>query len=95
VCVQYRDDAKLQRKITTIEIVADERPWRPAPQRIPDDAWLSLKVEYGEVAIGKAIRAAGGRWYSQQKVWKLPYKAIVALGLTDRIVPESHGEEIG
>jgi hypothetical protein len=95
VCVRYRDDAELQRKITTVEIVADERPWHPVPKRIPDDTWLSLNVEYGEVAIGKAVRAAGGRWYPRQKVWKLTYKAIVALGLTDRIVPDSYGEDAG
>ncbi len=41
VCVRYRDDAEGQRKITTVEIVAEERPWHPAPQRIPDDADLS------------------------------------------------------
>ena len=63
VCVRYRDDVEGQRKITTVEIVAEERPWHPVKQRIPDDAYLSLKVEYGEVAIGRAIRDAGGQWY--------------------------------
>jgi len=29
---------------------------------------LSLKVEYGEVEVGKAIKAAGGVWDKQQKV---------------------------
>jgi hypothetical protein len=89
-CVRYRDDVEGQRKITTGEIVTEERPWYPAPRRIPDDKLLSLRVEYGEVEIGKAVRAAGGAWYPQQKVWKLAYKEIVALGLTDRIVPEQN-----
>ncbi len=88
VCVRYRDDAEGQRKITTVEIVMEERPWHPAPKRIPDDTLLSLRVEYGEVEIGKAVRAAGGEWYPDQKVWKLPHKAIAALGLTDRIISE-------
>jgi hypothetical protein len=78
VCVRYRDDVEGQRKITTGEIVTEERPWYPAPRRIPDDKLLSLRVEYGEVEIGKAVRAAGGAWYPHQKVWKLADKEIVA-----------------
>ena len=89
VCVRYhRDDAEGRRKITTVEIVAEERPWHPAPRPIPDDAYLPLKVEYGEVAIGNAIRAAGGQWYPQENVWRLRYLTIVALGFTDRIGPD-------
>jgi hypothetical protein len=31
---------------------------------------LSLKVAYGEVGLGKAIRAAVGVWDKEQKVWR-------------------------
>ncbi len=41
VCVRYRDDAEGQRKITTVEIVAEERPWHPVSKPIPDDAYVS------------------------------------------------------
>jgi hypothetical protein len=34
VCVRYRYNTKQQRKITTLEVVVDERPWSPDPQRI-------------------------------------------------------------
>jgi hypothetical protein len=74
VCVRYRYDTEQQRKITTAEIIIDERPWRPNPQRIHPNKRLSLKVEYGEVGVGKAIRAAGGVWDKEQKVWRLAHK---------------------
>ncbi|GAK59860.1 hypothetical protein U27_06846 [Candidatus Vecturithrix granuli] len=89
VCIRYRDDVEGQRKITTVEIVVEKRPWDPVPQRILGETCLPLRVEYGEVEIGKAVRAGGGEWYPQQKVWKLACKEIVALGLTDRIVAEN------
>jgi hypothetical protein len=54
---------------------------------------LSLKVAYGEVEVGKAIKAAGGVWDAQRKVWKLAYKQVVALGLTDRIVADVNRDE--
>lgn len=64
------------------------RPWYPDPQRIPPNKRLSLNVEYGEVEVGRAIKAAGGTWNSRQNVWKLAYKQIVALGVIDRSVQD-------
>lgn len=93
VCVRYRYDSEQQRKITTVEIIVDERPWYPNPQRIHPNKRLSLKVEYGEVEVGKTIRAAGGVWDKWQKVWKLAYKQVMALGLMDRVVSDRNDEK--
>lgn len=95
VCVRYRDDIEGQRKITTVELVVEERPWHHVSNRIPANRIVSLKVEFGEIAIGKAIRASGGEWYPQEKIWRLAYKEVVALGLTDRIVPDPQKETSG
>jgi len=32
------------------------------------------------------VKAAGGQWNRASKLWELPYKEAVALGLKDRIV---------
>ena len=48
-----------------MEIIAECPPWTPDPQRIPVNKLMSLKVEYGEVGVGKAIRAAGVVWHTQ------------------------------
>ena len=93
VCVRYRYDTRQRQTITTVELVVDERRWEPDPQRIPPHKRLSLKVAYGEVEVGKAIKAAGGVWDAQRKVWKLAYKQVVALGLTDRIVADVNRDE--
>ena len=95
MCVRYRDDPEGQRKITTVELVVEERPWHPTlhhtvPQRIPDDARLPLRIEYGEIALGKSVRAAGGEWFPEEKVWRLAYGKIIELGLADRILSEGH-----
>jgi hypothetical protein len=95
VCVRYRYDTEQQRTITTVEVVVDKRPWAPDPQRMNLNTRLSLKFEYGEVGVGKTIRATGGIWDTQQKVWKLAYKQVVALGWLDRIVSEGNDKEVG
>ncbi len=87
VCVRYRYDPEQQRKITTVEIIVDERPWRPDPQRIHPNTRLSLRVGYDEVDVRNTVKAAGGTWDAHHKVWNLAYEHIVALKLTDRIVP--------
>jgi hypothetical protein len=76
-------------------VVVNERPWQPDPQRIPPNKRLSLKVEYGEVGVGKAIRAAGSIWDKRQKVWELTYNQIMALRLMDRVVSDGNDEEAG
>jgi hypothetical protein len=63
---------------------------RTTLQRMNPNTRLSLNVEYGEVGVGKTSRAAGGVWNTQQKAWKLANKQVMALGLMDRVVSDSH-----
>jgi hypothetical protein len=47
---------------------------------------IELKVNYEEAHLQKLIKSAGGRWNREKKLWELPYKDVVALGLENRIV---------
>jgi len=85
-CVRYKYDSEKKRKIKTVELVVEEEPWDIDHNRIPANKLIWLSVKYGEVHVGKLIRAAGGRWDSNKKLWELPYKDAVALGLENRIV---------
>ncbi len=95
VCVRYRYDPEQQRKITTVEIIVDERPWRPDPQRMHPNTRLSLCVGYDEVNVRNTVKAAGGKWDARQKVWKLAYKQVMALRLMDRVVSDGNDGEAG
>jgi hypothetical protein len=95
VCVRYRYDPKQQRKITTVEVVVDDRPWTPDSKRIHPNKRLALQVAYGEVEMGKAIKAAGGVWDSRRKVWRLAYKQVIALGLQARVVSDEKEKVAG
>ncbi len=55
-------------------------------KKIPPNKIMRVRVDYGEVHLGRTVKAAGGRWNSKKKVWELPYREIVSLGLEDRIV---------
>ncbi len=86
VCVRYRYDAENKRRIKTIELIIEETPWEPNPQKIPVNKIMHLRIKYGEIALGKQVRAAGGKWNREKQIWELPYQEVLKLGLSERIV---------
>ncbi len=79
VCVRYRLDTRLDRRLTTVELIVDDRPKKPAKT-----VWL--RVAYGETELRQRVKEAGGEWHPEHKLWQLPLKAAKALGLEKRIV---------
>ena len=85
VCVRYRYDAVQELKTKTVEVIVEKKRWKPKNKRPPNKI-VSLRIEYGEKHLGILVKAAGGRWNKQKKLWEIPYKEVQALGLENRIV---------
>ena len=85
-CVRYRYDDILKRKVITAERIVEESPKEERPGKPPLNKLMPLKVGYSETAVRKLIKSVGGRWNPQKRVWELPYREILSLGLQDRIV---------
>jgi hypothetical protein len=47
---------------------------------------VEVRVEYGEINLGKQVKVAGGKWNRKKRVWELPAQIAVELGLESRIV---------
>lgn len=86
VCVRYRYDAGRQRRLKTVELILEETPWQPDTTKIPLNKILHIQVRYNEAALQQQVRAVGGKWNKERQAWALPYRAILKLGLTERIV---------
>jgi hypothetical protein len=86
VCVRYRYDSENMKRITTVELIAEVTPWQPQPHRIPMNKNVRLKIEYGEIDLGRKVRAAGGIWNRKKKLWELPYQQVLQLGLVERMI---------
>ncbi|NOY58884.1 MAG: hypothetical protein GXO75_08105 [Calditrichaeota bacterium] len=86
VCVRYKYDVDEHRKIKTVELVVEDEPWQMDKERTPANKLIGLQVFYGETSLGRLVRAAGGRWNRKKKLWELPYREAVNLGLEERIV---------
>lgn len=93
VCVRYRYDHERKRKLKTVETIVEEMPWEPAAKKVSRNEIVDLQIRYGEIALGRQVKAAGGIWNREQRVWKLPYSEVLKLGLQARIVDRAKRDE--
>jgi hypothetical protein len=86
LCVRYRYDEVQGVRLKTVELVIEEKPWKPDRSKISGRKIVGLQIDINETGIRQRIKQAGGKWNRSKKVWELPYSRIVELGLTDRII---------
>ncbi len=85
VCVRYRTDPESGRRFTTVEIVVEERaPTLPQPA----PAHKLIRIGWGENELRETIKAQGGIWVRDKKLWKVPADLVRRLKLGKRVVPE-------
>jgi hypothetical protein len=93
VCVRYRYDEEQNKRLTTIEIIVNEKYWEKKSGKIPPNKIVPVIVMYSEVRTADLIKKAGGRWNREEKVWELPYRDVLSLGLEDRIIKPGGGRK--
>ena len=87
VCVRYAYDAERGRRFKTVELIVGEKAWAPRPSP-RDDRIVAVRIGCAETALRERAKQAGGRWNPDRKLWQLPYRAAVGVGLADRIVTD-------
>ena len=86
ICVRYRYDDQKKMMYKTIEIIIESKPWQDNSKKIPKHKSLDIRIGYNEVDLRSRIKACGGKWVPDRKVWQLPFKKVKELDLLDRIV---------
>ena len=72
LCVRYKYDQNTQKKMITVELVADMQEWHKDLRRIPKNKIVPLKIKFGEVDLGIRVRALGGTWNREKKYGSFP-----------------------
>jgi len=85
VCVRYRYDALKRRRYTTAEIIVDESDWDPMPSATARRERMPVRIDVREVKLREKVKAAGGRWDPERRVWLLPMEQVLHLGLSRRV----------
>jgi hypothetical protein len=83
--VRYRYDENRGVRLKTVEIVVEEKPWQPTV-RFRDGDMVSVAVGFGENALRDSLKAAGGKWNREEKVWHVRYGLIRGTELEERIL---------
>jgi hypothetical protein len=87
MCVRYRYDEARRKRYKTVELIVETVDWTPGQKR-RTQAPVGLKVRYHETALRERLKRAGAWWNREKRVWELPYRRVVELGLEARIVPD-------
>lgn len=75
LCVRYRYDEIRQVRMKTAEIIIDERPCNPN-MRHGDRDIVAVMVPFAKTALRDKLKAAGGRWNPEEKIWRVQFGAI-------------------
>ncbi len=68
---------------------------RRSPSRAPQtrvhrfphpNAQVLVRVAYQETGLRRRIKAAGAKWQARRKLWRLPCRKVVELGIEARVV---------
>lgn len=86
VCVRYRYDREQRKRYKTVELIVEEAAWEPPPVDPAPESIVYLHVAWGEAAIARRIKEAGGQWCRDYKLWAICYAQARQLNLLDRIV---------
>jgi hypothetical protein len=87
LAVRYRYDAEARLRIKTVELIEEELPWDPPLPAPEANAPVLLRVGWEERSLQQSIKAAGGTWLPERKLWQLSYRLVQAMGLEARVVP--------
>lgn len=80
VTVRYRYDPVSGLRHTTVEIVVESAPWKPA---VP--ATALIHVAYEEEDLRRQLRARGATWEAGLRRWRAPLSLLKELHLENRL----------
>ena len=87
LAVRYRYDPQHRIRLKTVELVEEQLPWDPVrPHGHEPNAMVLLRLGFHEEKLRQSIKAAGGMWLPERKLWQLSYRLAMAMGLGTRIV---------
>ena len=84
VCVRYRVSPEGKLRYTTVELVIDEAPLQ---RRLTERSIVNVRIDWGEVELGRRAKAMGAKWDAATKLWRMSLRTARALQIPHRIRP--------
>jgi hypothetical protein len=71
--------------LKTVELIVERTEWTPPPPRYTADALVPLRIEAVDMQLRYQVKAAGGRWNPEKKLWLVKYGNIAGTPLERHI----------
>jgi hypothetical protein len=88
--VRYRYDAESGQRLKTVELVIEKTDWKPHLARLAPEAQVPVPVPVrgpaSDLALRAMIKAAGGRWNPDERLWFVRYSNLEGTPL-ERHIP--------
>ena len=62
-----------------------ESEWDPMPSATARRERVPVRIEVHEVKLREKVKAAGGRWDPEKRVWHVSMEQVLQLGLGGRV----------
>jgi hypothetical protein len=77
ICVRFRYDAERQKRLNTVELIEEECDWIPPPARFAANDLVPLRIAASNMVLREKVKAVGGKWVPDEKLWYVRYGAII------------------
>lgn len=85
VCVRFRYDKVLRQRLKAVELIVERKDWNPPAPRFAVDDTVPLRIEVDDMHNRSLVKAAGGRWDHEKRLWFVRYGDIVGTVLEKHI----------
>ena len=83
--VRFRYDAESRQRLKTVELIVEKTPWTPPRPRYAADTLVPLRIEAADMPARLQVKAAGGRWDPEKKLWYIKHGKIAGTPLEKHI----------
>ena len=81
MCVRFRYDPTTRQRLKIIE----RTDWQPPPEKLTADTVVALRIEGYETELRKKVKALGGKWNPEKRLWYSRYGDIAGTELEKHI----------
>ncbi len=81
VCVRFRYDSETGQPLKTVELVVERSNWTPPPTKFSNDTIVPLRIKAKDLDARNDVKASGGRWNPEKKLWFVRYGNVVGTAL--------------
>ena len=84
LCVRFKYDEESRQRLKTVELIVERTAWSPLP-RYADDTLVPLRIGAGDMPLRLQVKAAGGWWNPEKKLWFVKYGKVAGTPLENHI----------